>query len=120
MSDEQYRTTSLHGPGLGNERRAPKTKSAGPIRTARALVRLARARHQLKHRPTLGQIRALSYYDGQQPQSHLVDVEIPFVGYDDCNGQYALAFACRGTRDEPVQVHVLADGLFWANGEPAA
>ena len=37
-----------------------RSESAGLVRTARAIVRLARADRRLEHLPTLGQVRAMA------------------------------------------------------------
>jgi hypothetical protein len=72
-----------------------------PIRFARTLVRLACARGRLAHLPTLGQIRAMAWFDGQEPCSYLLDREVNFVpepmefGYASELGQHALCFTCQ-------------------------
>ena len=43
----------------------------GVARTARALVRLARAHHRLAHLPTVGQVRSMAWFDGREPCSYL-------------------------------------------------
>ena len=39
---------------------------AGVVRTARAIVRLARAHRRLEHVPTLGQVQAMAWFDGRR------------------------------------------------------
>ena len=53
--------------------RSGRNESAGLVRTARAIVRLARAHRRLEHVPTLGQVRAMAWFDGREPCSYLLD-----------------------------------------------
>ena len=74
---------------------------AGVVRTARAIVRLARAHRRLDDVPTLGQVQATAWFDGRQPCSYLLDRAVNFVpepmefGYERELGQHALSFTCR-------------------------
>ena len=51
----------------------------GVARTARAIARLARAHNRLAHLPTVGQVRAMAWFDGREPCSYLLDPEQNFV-----------------------------------------
>lgn len=112
----EKRGTSLSGCNLDHETAPPRVPSPGPIRTARALARLARAHHQLQHRPTLGQIHAMGWYDGRQPLSYLLDSEqnyVPellFAGDERELGSHALPFRCRGERGRDMQMVVMSHG----------
>ena len=59
--------------------RSGRGESAGLVRTARAIVRLARARRRLKHLPTFEQVRAMAWFDGREPCSYLLDRAVNFV-----------------------------------------
>jgi hypothetical protein len=90
--------------------------SAGLIRTARAVVRLARAHRRLEHMPTLGQVRAMAWFDGREPCSYLLDRAVNFVpepmefGYERELGHHALAFACRDTGGRAMELVTMRDG----------
>jgi hypothetical protein len=97
-------------PSLGRKDRA------GVVRTARAIVRLARAHRRLEHVPTFGQVRALAWFDGREPCSYLLDRAVNFVpdpmefGYESEVGRHALAFACRDTDGRVMELVMMRDG----------
>ena len=88
----------------------------GVARTARALVRLARAHHRLAHLPTLDQVRAMAWFDGREPCSYLLDHEQNFVpepmefGYERELGSHALCFTCHSPRGELMELVMMRDG----------
>jgi hypothetical protein len=87
----------------------------GVARTARALVRLARAHHRLVHLPTGGQVRAMAWLDGREPCSYLLDPKVNFVpelldfGYERELGRKALNFTL-GDHDGYVVREMVALG----------
>ena len=95
---------------------AARKDRAGVVRTARAIVRLARAHRRLEHRPTLGQLRAMAWFDGREPCSYLLDRAVHFVpdpmefGYERGLGQHALAFACRDPYGRVMELVMMRDG----------
>ena len=88
----------------------------GVARTARALVRLARAHHRLAHLPTVGQVRAMAWFDGREPCSYLLDPEQNLVpepmefGYERELGSHALCFTCHSPRGELMELVMMRDG----------
>ena len=78
---EENRTTPIGSVlGLAGDELAPAHRHrAGVMRTARAIVRLTRARRRLHHLPTLGQVRAMAWLDGREPCSYLLDPKVNFV-----------------------------------------
>ena len=93
-----------------------RAASAGLVRTARAIVRLARARRRLAHVPTLGQVRAMARFDGRDPCSYLLDRDRNFVpepmefGYERELGQHALSFSCRDPYGRAMELVMMRDG----------
>jgi hypothetical protein len=89
---------------------------AGVVRTARAIVRLARGHRRLEHVPTLGQVRAMAWFDGREPCSYLLDRERNFVpepmefGYESELGQLALSFTCRDPYGRVMELVTMRDG----------
>ena len=89
---------------------------AGVVRTARAIVRLARAHRRLEHLPTFGQVRAMAWFDGREPCSYLLDRAVNFVpepmefGYERELGQHALAFSCRDPHGRAMELVMMRDG----------
>ena len=71
------------------------------VRLARAVGRLIADRRRLKHTPTIGQIKAMAWFDGREPVSYLLDREQNFVpepldfGYARELGSHALCFTVR-------------------------
>ena len=66
-------------------------------RVAAAIVRLARERRRLAHRPTVAQVRSMARFDGREPCSYLLDPRVNFVpellaGYEGELGRHALCF----------------------------
>jgi hypothetical protein len=110
----EHRTTAISGSHDLPE--DPEPQSAGVVRTARAIVRLARAHRQLEHLPTFGQVRAMAWFDGHEPCSYLLDRAVNFVpepmefGYERELGRHALAFACRDTDGRAMELVTMRDG----------
>jgi hypothetical protein len=50
-----------------------------PRATARAVVRLARHRRRLRHRPTLAQVQMMIRFDGREPCSYELDPAVNFM-----------------------------------------
>ena len=96
--------------------RSGRGESAGLVRTARALVRLARAHRRLEHLPTLGQVRAMAWFDGREPCSYLLDRAVNFVpepmefGYESELGQRALCFTCQDPYGRVMELVTMRDG----------
>ena len=96
--------------------RSGRGESAGLVRTARALVRLARAHRRLEHVPTVGQVRAMAHFDGREPCSYLLDPERNFVpepmefGYESELGQHALCFTCQDPYGRAMELVMMRDG----------
>jgi len=96
--------------------RSGRGESAGLVRTARALVRLAYAYRRLEHVPTVGQVRAMAYFDGREPCSYLLDRAVNFVpepmefGYESEIGQHALSFTCRDPYGRAMELVMMSDG----------
>ena len=73
----------------------------GALRVARAVGRLVADRRRLKHIPTVGQIKAMAWFDGREPVSYLLDRAHNFVpepldfGYERELGSHALCFTVR-------------------------
>ena len=89
---------------------------AGVVRTARAIVRLARAHRRLEHVPTLGQVQAMAWFDGREPCSYLLERAVNFVpepmefGYERELGQHALSFTCRDRHGRAMELVTMRDG----------
>jgi len=103
--------------GLAGEARSPSRKDrAGVVRTARAIVRLARAHRRLEHVPTLGQVHAMAWFDGREPCSYLLDRKRNFVpepmefGYESELNQHALSFTCRDPYGRVMELVTMRDG----------
>jgi len=85
-------------------------------RTARAIVRLARAHRRLERVPTLGQVQAMAWFDGREPCSYLLDRKVNFVpepmefGYERELGQHALAFTCQDGYGRRMELVTMRDG----------
>jgi hypothetical protein len=111
-------STQNSGPHeLAGEAPSPARKDrAGVVRTARAIVRLARAHRRLEHLPTLGQVHAMAWFDGREPCSYLLDRAVNFVpepmefGYERELGQHALAFSCRDPYGRAMELVTMRDG----------
>ena len=56
-----------------------RVKRIGVRGTVRAIARLARSRRRLAHLPTVMQVRTMSYFDGHEPCSYLLDPAVNFV-----------------------------------------
>ena len=102
---------------FGRESPSPARKDrAGAVRTARAIVRLARAHRRLHHVPTLGQVQAMAWFDGHKPCSYLLDRTVNFVpepmefGYESELGQHALSFTCRDRYGRVMELVTMRDG----------
>lgn len=94
----QQASTPISGVcGFAGEMPAARREPIGLAPMARAITRLAQARHRVKHVPTVEQIRAMAWFDGREPCSYLLDSEqnlvpeLP-VGDKDPIGQYGLCF----------------------------
>jgi len=89
---------------------------AGVVRTALAIVRLARAHRRLEHVPTLGQVQAMAWFDGREPWSYLLDRAVNFVpepmefGYERELGEHALSFTCRDPYGRVMELVTMRDG----------
>ena len=89
---------------------------ASVVRTARAIVRLARAHRSLEHRPTLSQVQAMAWFDGREPCSYLLDRAVNFVpepmefGYESELGRHALCFTCRDPYGRVMELVMMRDG----------
>ena len=110
----EHRSTAISGSHDLPDDSPPQ--GAGVVRTARAIVRLARAHRRLDHLPTLGQVRALAWFDGREPCSYLLDRAVNFVpepmefGYERELGQHALAFSCRDPHGRAMELVTMRDG----------
>ena len=114
---EQASTQNSGAHEFADKAPSPARKDrAGVVRAARAIVRLARAHRRLEHVPTLGQVRALAWFDGREPCSYLLDRAVNFVpepmefGYESEVGRHALAFACRDTDGRVMELVMMRDG----------
>ncbi len=114
----ENRSTAISGAydlGGGDSPPTPG-EGAGLVRTARAIVRLARARRRLEHVPSLGQVRAMAWFDGREPCSYLLDRAVNFVpepmefGYERELGQHALCFTCRDRYGRGMELAMMRDG----------
>jgi hypothetical protein len=96
--------------------RSGRGEPVGLVQTARAIVRLARAHRRLEHRPTVGQVRAMAYFDGREPCSYLLDRAVNFVpepmefGYESELGQHALCFTCQDPYGRLRELVMMRDG----------
>ena len=114
---EQASTQNSGPHEFAGEPPSPARKDrAGVVRTARAIVRLARAHRRLEHVPTFGQVRALAWFDGREPCSYLLDRAVNFVpepmefGYERELGRHALAFTCRDPYGRVMELVMMRDG----------
>jgi hypothetical protein len=93
-----------------------RVESSSLVRTARAVVRLTRARRRLEHLPSFRQVRAMAWFDGRDPCSYLLDRAVNFVpdpmefGYEREVGQHALAFSCRDPYGRAMELVMMRDG----------
>ena len=72
----KHGTTPVSGVcGFAGEMPTARRKPIGLAPMARAITRLAQARHRVKHLPTVEQIRAMAWFDGREPCSYLLDPE---------------------------------------------
>ena len=72
----KYGTTAVSGVcGFAGEMPAARREPIGLAPMARAITRLAQARHRVEHVPTVEQIRAMAWFDGREPCSYLLDPE---------------------------------------------
>jgi hypothetical protein len=114
----ENRSTSISGSDdlPGDELPPAGSDRVSPIQIARALVRLARRRKRLAHVPTLGQVRAMAWFDGREPCSYLLDRAVNFVpepmefGYERELGQHALCFTCRDPYGQAMELVTMRDG----------
>jgi hypothetical protein len=114
----ENRSTSISGlHDLGIDAPPPANdERAGLMRTARAIVRLARSRRRLDHLPTLGQVRAMAWFDGQEPCSYLLDRAVNFVpepmefGCERELGQQALSFTSQDPHGRAMELVMMRDG----------
>ena len=110
----EHRTTAISG--SHDLKDDPVPQVAGVVRTARAIVRLARAHRRLGHLPTLGQVRAIAWFDGREPCSYLLDRAVNFVpepmefGYERELGRHALAFSCQDSYGRAMELVTMRDG----------
>ena len=110
----EHRTTAISGSHDLPDDPAPQV--AGVVRTARAIVRLARAHRRLEHLPTPGQVRAMAWFDGREPCSYLLDRAVNLVpepmefGYESELGQHALSFTCRDRHGRVMELVTMRDG----------
>jgi hypothetical protein len=66
--------------GLATQATPPNQPArVGVQRVARAVGRLIADRRRLKHVPTMGQIKAMAWFDGREPVSYLLDRAQNFV-----------------------------------------
>ena len=114
---EQASTQNSGPHEFAGEAPSPGRKDrAGVVRTARAIVRLARAHRRLEHVPTVGQVRAMAWFDGREPCSYLLDRAVNFVpepmefGYERELGHHALSFTCRDELGRLMEMVVMRDG----------
>ena len=114
---EQASTQHSGRHGCAGRAPSPGRKDrAGVVRTARAIVRLARANRRLEHVPTLGQVQAMAWFDGREPCSYLLDRAVNFVpepmefGYEREVGQHALSFTCRDPYGRVIELVTMSDG----------
>ena len=67
---------------------------------ARALLRLARWRHQLRHLPSVAQVAGMARWDGVEPCSYLLDATANWLpeaaehAVAGQRGRYGLCFTC--------------------------
>ena len=114
---EEASTQHSGGHGYAGQAPSPARKDrAGVVRTARAIVRLARGHRRLEHVPTLGQVQAMAWFDGRQPCSYLLDRTVNFVpepmefGYERELGAHALSFTCRDPYGRVMEMVTMRDG----------
>jgi hypothetical protein len=100
--------------GLATQATPPKQPArVGVLRVARAVGRLIADRRRLKHVPTMGQIKAMAWFDGREPVSYLLDRARNFVpepldfGYERELGSHGLCFTVRD-RDGYVVTEMVA------------
>jgi hypothetical protein len=86
------------------------------VRMLRAIVRLTWCWRRLAHAPSLGQVRALAWFDGREPCSYLLDRSVNFVpepmefGYESELGQHALCFTCTDEHERVMELVMMRDG----------
>ena len=114
---EESSTATGGSHAFAGEAASPARKNrAGMARTARAIVRLARAHRRLDHVPTLGQVQAMAWFDGREPCSYLLDRTVNFVpepmefGYERELGAHALSFTCRDPYGRVMELVTMRDG----------
>jgi hypothetical protein len=70
----------------------------------------------MAHVPSLGQVRAMAWFDGREPCSYLLDRKVNFVpepmefGYERELGQHALAFTCQDGYGRMMELVTMRDG----------
>ncbi|HTX09782.1 MAG TPA: hypothetical protein VME22_14270 [Solirubrobacteraceae bacterium] len=114
---EETSTTTGGSHAVAGESASPARKDRGSVvRTARAIVRLALAHRRLDHVPTLGQVKAMAWFDGREPCSYLLDRTVNFVpdpmefGYERELGQHALSFTSRDPYGRVMELVTMRDG----------
>ena len=87
-----------------------------PGRIEQSLARLEWAYDRLHHVPTVGQIRAMAWFDGKEPCSYLLDGRVNFVpeptelSHQRKLGRYALCFTCHDPQGLMRELVVTSDG----------
>ena len=114
---EESSTATGGSHAFAGEAASPARKDrASGVRTARAIVRLARAHRRLEHMPTLGQVQAMAWFDGREACSYLLDRAVNFVpepmefGYERELGQHALSFTSRDPYGRVMELVMMRDG----------
>ena len=116
MIEESSTATGGSHEFAGDTPSAARKDRAGVVRTARAIVRLARAHRRLEHVPTLGQVQAMAWFDGREPCSYLLDRAVNFVpepmefGYERELGQHALSFTSCDRYGRVMELVTMRDG----------
>ena len=70
----------------------------------------------MAHVPTLGQVRAMAWFDGREPCSYLLDRAMNFVpepmefGYESELGRHALCFTCQDGYGRTMELVTMRDG----------
>ena len=113
----ENRSTAISGAHhLTDELPARRGARVRIVLTLRAIVRLARCWRRLAHVPTLGQVRAMAWFDGREPCSYLLDRAVNFVpdpmefGYESELGQHALCFTCTDEFGRVMELVMMRDG----------
>jgi len=113
----ENRSTALSGAHHPDDELPPRRRArAGIARTLRTIIRLACCWRRMAHVPSLGQVRAMAWFDGREPCSYLLDRKVNFVpepmefGYERELGRHALCFTCRDPYGRTMELVTMRDG----------